>query len=111
MNNKLLLLENYYYHHDGILIKCDNNDKYYLPNQENKVLQSLIKHSGRLISKQVLIEESWGHLDVSDESLTRCVYSLRKCLFDNGKEFIKSVYAKGYLLRSAEMVSKRVSRM
>merc|ERR1712179_673243 len=50
------------------------------------------------------MRDAWGHGDVSDESLTRCIYRLRKALEENGKDFIQTVYGQGYLLRTAQLM-------
>lgn len=94
------VLENYCYSTDGMLLKIVDKNAIYIPNLERKVLNALLKYSAEPVNKQLVIKEAWGHLNVSDESLTRCVYSLRKFLADNGKGFIKTIYSKGYLLRS-----------
>lgn len=66
-----------------------------LPPKEWHVLRLLLASPGVLVTKDRLLELAWPHNDATEESLTRCVYSLRKHLKDGGK-VIKTVYGKGY---------------
>ena len=50
---------------------------------------------GALMTKDRLLELAWSRGEVADESLTRCIYSLRKHLRAD-KGFIKTIYGKGY---------------
>jgi len=67
----------------------------HLPPKELAVLSLLLDANGALISKDVLLDNVWPDCDVAEESLTRCIYSLRKLLGDN-KDYIVTVYGKGY---------------
>jgi len=69
----------------------------HLPPKELAVLRQLLAANGALISKDTLLEKVWPGSDVAEESLTRCIYSLRKLLGDN-KDYIATVYGKGYRL-------------
>ncbi|WP_338806818.1 winged helix-turn-helix domain-containing protein [Pseudomonas chlororaphis] len=66
-----------------------------LPPKELHVLRLLLKDAGALVSKNSLIERVWPRCDVADESLTRCIYVLRK-LLGRQNDYIKTVYGKGY---------------
>lgn len=66
-----------------------------LPPKEWHVLRLLLASAGVLVTKDHLLELVWPHGEVAEESLTRCIYSLRKHLKDN-KGFITTVYGKGY---------------
>src|SRR5471032_2179491 len=66
----------------------------HLPPKELAVLSLLLDANGALISKDVLLDNVWPDCDVAEESLTRCIYSLRKLLGDN-KDYIVTVYGKG----------------
>lgn len=66
-----------------------------LPPKECQILRLLLVAGGALMTKDRLLEQGWPQGDVCEESLTRCIYALRKHLkADNG--FIKTVYGKGY---------------
>jgi DNA-binding winged helix-turn-helix (wHTH) protein len=66
-----------------------------LPPKEWHVLRLLLVSSGALMTKDQLLELAWPHGEVAEESLTRCIYSLRKHLKAD-KGFIKTIYGQGY---------------
>lgn len=80
-------------HSDGTLLV--NGTYLHLPPKELKVLRALLGGHGRLIDQDTLIEQVWPGGDIAGESLTRCIYSLRKTLGEY-KHFIVTVYGKGY---------------
>jgi two-component system OmpR family response regulator len=66
-----------------------------LPPKEWHVLRLLLVSAGSLVTKDRLLEQIWPHGDAAEESLTRCIYSLRKYLKAD-KAHIKTVYGSGY---------------
>ncbi len=66
-----------------------------LPPKEWHVLRLLLACGGTLMTKDRLLELAWPQGEASEESLTRCIYSLRKYLGAD-KVFIKTVYGRGY---------------
>ncbi|MED9362234.1 winged helix-turn-helix domain-containing protein [Escherichia marmotae] len=80
---------------DGILTK--GNEQSYIPPKELGVLFVLLESAGNVVSKDMIIESVWKNVIVSDESLTRCVYSLR-CIFEQigYTRCIETIYRKGY---------------
>ncbi len=80
-------------HGDGRLTGNDMDTQ--LPPKEWQVLRLLLVSGGRLMTKDRLLELAWPHGDVSEESLTRCIYSLRKYLKAD-KGLIKTIYGRGY---------------
>lgn len=64
------------------------------------VLLALVARAGRTVSRDELIEAVWGHPNVSDEALSRCVSLVRKALGDDhGKpRFVETVPKRGYRL-------------
>ncbi len=66
-----------------------------LPPKEWQVLHLLLLSGGALMTKDCLLERAWRQGEVSEESLTRCIYSLRKHLRAD-KGFIKTIYGRGY---------------
>ncbi|MCF5655277.1 winged helix-turn-helix domain-containing protein [Pseudomonas poae] len=66
-----------------------------LPPKEWHVLRLLLASGGALMTKDHLLESAWPRREVSEESLTRCIYALRKHLKAD-KGFIKTIYGKGY---------------
>lgn len=72
-----------------------------IPPKELHILSLLVANAGRLLSKEFLIKTVWNGGIVSDESLTRCIYSLRKILEKNGDScYIETIYGKGYAFAS-----------
>lgn len=72
-----------------------------VPPKELHILSLLAANAGRLLSKEFLIKTVWNGGIVSDESLTRCIYSLRKILEKNGDScYIETIYGKGYAFAS-----------
>lgn len=65
--------------------------------KELGVLVLLLESAGEVVSKDRLINEVWSGGNVGEESLTRCIYVLRRIL-QEGKHnrFIDTVYGKGY---------------
>lgn len=66
-----------------------------LPPKEWHVLRLLLVSGGELMTKDRLLELVWPQGEVAEESLTRCIYSLRKYLGAD-KGFIKTIYGRGY---------------
>ncbi|MBV8046622.1 MAG: winged helix-turn-helix domain-containing protein, partial [Paludibacterium sp.] len=57
----------------------------------------LLEGRGNLVHKNTIIDKVWGESLVGDESLTRCIYSLRRLLRESkNNKFIETVYGKGY---------------
>ncbi|WP_339452186.1 winged helix-turn-helix domain-containing protein [Pseudomonas sp. JAI120] len=88
-----LLFSQWTLHGDGRLTG-DGSDVQ-LPPKELHVLRLLLVSGGVLMSKDRLLELAWPQGEVAEESLTRCIYSLRKHLGAD-KGFIKTIYGRGY---------------
>ncbi|SFA72984.1 Transcriptional regulatory protein, C terminal [Pseudomonas sp. NFIX10] len=67
----------------------------HVPPKELHVLRLLLKSAGTVVSKDYLLDHVWPRMDAAEESLTRCIYALRKLLKDN-KNYIATVYGQGY---------------
>ncbi|WP_215776753.1 winged helix-turn-helix domain-containing protein [Paludibacterium sp. B53371] len=68
-----------------------------IPPKELQVLITLLEGKGNLVHKNFIIDKVWGDNLVGDESLTRCIYSLRRLLRESkNNKFIETVYGKGY---------------
>lgn len=81
---------------DGIL--CFQGERTVLPPKELAVIICLLENAGDVVSKDSLVEFAW-QCDAGDESLTRCIYSLRKRFrAHEGKQYIDTVYGRGYRL-------------
>ena len=72
-----------------------------LPPKEFGCLQALTEGRGAVVTKDELAGRVWGRPDVSDESLSRCIYALRTKLVRYGSEdLIETVHKRGYRLRA-----------
>jgi DNA-binding winged helix-turn-helix (wHTH) protein/TolB-like protein len=62
------------------------------------LLVHLVTHSGRLHTKQTLLDEVWGTIVVTENSLTRCIHQLRAALDDTAEQprFVETVPRVGY---------------
>lgn len=78
---------------DGTLMR--DGQGVHVPPKELNVLRLLLGLAGTVISKDHLLDTVWPDADATEESLTRCIYALRKLLKDN-KDFIATVYGQGY---------------
>jgi DNA-binding winged helix-turn-helix (wHTH) protein len=66
--------------------------------KELAVLRVLIESAGQLVEKNDLLDKVWGSAIVSEESLARCIYVLRKIFRqDKEKVYIQTIYSKGYV--------------
>lgn len=76
-----------------------------LPPKEWQVLRLLLVSGGVLMTKDRLLEMAWPQGEVAEESLTRCIYSLRKHLGAD-KGLIKTIYGRGYRFTCAVKVER-----
>lgn len=82
--------------HNGQLLTKDKGAIYLAP-KESAVLLFMLQNAHTVISKDAIIEHVWKGGLVSDESLTRCIYVLRRTLgHSRQKRFIDNIYGKGY---------------
>ena len=61
------------------------------------VLKYFAENSGRLISKDELIEAVWRETAVTDDSLVQCLKDIRNALGDQSQSIIKTVQRRGYI--------------
>lgn len=65
--------------------------------KESAVLRLLLERANEIVTKEGFVQLVWKGGIVSDESLTRCIYVLRRVLgHSDSKRFIETVYGKGY---------------
>ena len=62
-----------------------------------EVLSYLVEHPGVLIAKDELITAVWGHVIVTEDSLTQCLIQIRRALGDSSKTIVRTVPRRGYL--------------
>jgi len=70
-----------------------------------ETLKYLVKHPGRLIGKQELMQAVWPDAFVTDDSLVQCALELRRALDDRSQRLLKTVPRRGYLF-IAEVIQR-----
>jgi Tol biopolymer transport system component/DNA-binding winged helix-turn-helix (wHTH) protein len=61
------------------------------------VLAHLVERHGRLVEREELMQAVWPDVEVTDESVTRCIADIRKALSDDAQRLIRTVPRRGYL--------------
>ncbi len=91
---------------NDILVDTDKNcigqgiDTVVIESQSMAVLTFLIKHAGKLVTREMLFNDVWKTKVVTVNSLHRVITILRKSFDDDPAlpRFIKTVHGKGYIL-------------
>lgn len=78
----------------GILTRGE--DVIHLPPKELAALRLLLAHAGQIVTLQQLKQTLWGDVHVTDDSVPKCVSSLRELL--SPADCIQTVYKRGYRL-------------
>lgn len=76
----------------GVLTR--GNEVIHLPPKELAALRLLLAHSGQIVTVQQLKQALWGDVHVTDDSVPKCVSSLRELLLPT--DCIQTVYKRGY---------------
>lgn len=79
---------------DGTLTRGD--ETIHLPPKELAALQLLLDHAGQIVAHQQLKKALWGDVHVTDDSVPKCMSSLRELLAPD--DCIQTVYKRGYRL-------------
>lgn len=58
----------------------------------------LVRHAGRVVTKDELIAAIWPGLVVTDDSIARCISDIRRALGDVEQRIVKTVPRRGYTL-------------
>src|SRR5205085_4645290 len=61
------------------------------------VLAYLSRNRGRLVSKTELIDQVWGHIAITENSLVQCIKDIRQVLIGDNQFEIRTVPKRGYL--------------
>jgi adenylate cyclase len=64
-----------------------------------EVLHYLVDHAERVVPKDELLDAVWAGVTVGEDSLAQCVTEIRRALGPTGRDAIKTVPRRGYLLR------------
>lgn len=76
----------------GVLTRGD--EVVHLPPKELAALRVLLAHAGQIVTGQQLKQALWGDVHVTDDSVPKCVSSLRELLSPH--DYIQTVYKRGY---------------
>jgi TolB-like protein/DNA-binding winged helix-turn-helix (wHTH) protein len=69
-----------------------------LRNRSFGVLRHLATNAGRVVSKDELLASNWPGLTVTEDSLTQCISEIRRLLGDPGRDLIRTVARRGYMI-------------
>ncbi|MCB1692013.1 MAG: winged helix-turn-helix domain-containing protein [Pseudomonadales bacterium] len=83
-----------------------NGEELRLRPKSFSVLSYLVQHPGRLVTKEELLSAIWGHLHVTEGSLTQCLIDIRRVLADSAHEIVRTVPRRGYIFEP-EVAIKR----
>jgi DNA-binding winged helix-turn-helix (wHTH) protein/TolB-like protein len=83
---------NYLLDADGVLLR--DSAIVPIPPKELSILRLLLERAGQVVSQEQLRRRAWGKIYVSDDSLPRCISSLRARLQSSG--CIETYYKRGY---------------
>lgn len=75
---------------------CSGNESCILPRKESGLLELLIKHRGRLVTKEQIEAAIYDDEPMTEAALKNLVLKLRKRI---GKERISNVHGSGFILR------------
>lgn len=77
-----------------------DNTEIHLEPKVMDVLVCLACHQGEVVTREMLLEEVWGRVVVSDDAITRCISELRNILGDTEREraYIRTIPRRGYSL-------------
>lgn len=75
-----------------------SGEEIYLRSQSAMVLKHLVLRLNELVTRDDLIDSVWGHVAVTNDSLTQCIADIRKALMDNDKSILCTIPKRGYRL-------------
>src|SRR5277367_5148853 len=77
-----------------------------LRNRSFGVLRYLATNAGRLVTKDELLGANWPGVTVSEDSLTQCISEIRRVLGDAGRNLIRTMPRRGYMIAYPERPSQ-----
>src|SRR4051794_30603759 len=63
-----------------------------------EVLRHLADKAGRVVSREELMHAVWPDVIVTDDSISQCVFEIRRALGDEGASLLRTLPKRGYLL-------------
>ena len=71
------------------------------------VLRHLVKSAGRVVSKDELLATNWPGLTVTEDSLTQCISDIRRVLGKSGRDIVRTVARRGYMIVLPKQAARR----
>lgn len=106
---KVYLFDDFSLDANGVLKQADRQIS--LPPKEVAVLRTLLEAAGEVVTKDKLLSLVWPHQDVSEESLTRCIYAIRRVLREKKSDrIVETVYGTGYRIRRSVAIVSAATR-
>ena len=62
-----------------------------------QVLRYLVERSGRLVTREELLQAVWKDVAVTDESVTKCIVDIRKAIADDAQQIIRTIPRRGFV--------------
>ncbi|RTL50236.1 MAG: hypothetical protein EKK40_12885 [Bradyrhizobiaceae bacterium] len=75
-----------------------------LRNRSFGVLRHLATNAGRVVTKDELLAANWPGVTVTEDSLTQCISEIRRLLGDAGRDVIRTVPRRGYMILQPERI-------
>ena len=69
-----------------------------LRNRSFGVLRHLATNAGRVVTKDELLGANWPGVTVTEDSLTQCISEIRRALGNAGRDLIRTVPRRGYMI-------------
>src|ERR1700716_3637251 len=79
-----------------------------LRNRSFSVLRHLATNADRVVTKDELLAANWPGVTVTEDSLTQCISEIRRMLGETGRDLIRTVPRRGYMISSLERTSQAV---
>src|SRR5262245_64043812 len=73
-----------------------------LRNRSFGVLRHLATNAGRVVTKDELLQANWPGVTVTEDSLTQCISEIRRALGDAGRDLVRTVPRRGYMIVLAD---------
>jgi len=90
-----------------------NEEPQHVEPQVFDVLTHLVEHRDRVVTKNELLDEIWGHQFVTESALTTRIKQLRQAVGDTGKDqrIVQTIHGRGYrFIASVEESADAVER-
>ncbi|WP_187971678.1 winged helix-turn-helix domain-containing protein [Aquibium microcysteis] len=70
-----------------------------------EVLAHLVRHAGRVVSREELVQTVWPRVIVTEDSLTQCIHDIRQALAREGRTLLRTLPRRGYVFDGVQSAS------